>query len=131
MKQKLFVLSMDAMVHEDVAYLMTKPNFRKIMEKRAEVEGVTTVFPASTWPAHATLMTGCYPGKHGIFANFQLKTFNDGISHWVTNSSWVYAEDIFAAATRAGCTTASVYWPITANNPNVDYIINEYYPLAF
>ena len=61
MKQKLFVISMDAMVHEDVAYLMTKPNFKKIMEKRAEVEGVTTVYPASTYPAHTTLMTGCYP----------------------------------------------------------------------
>ena len=127
MKQKLFVISMDAMVHEDVAYLMTKPNFKKIMEKRAEVEGVTTVYPASTYPAHTTLMTGCYPGKHGVFANFQLKTFNDGISHWATNSSWVYTEDLFAAAKRAGCTTASVFWPITANNPNVDYIINEYF----
>ena len=127
MKQKLFVISMDAMVHEDIAYLSQKPNFKKIMEKRAEVEGVTTVYPASTYPAHTTLMTGCYPGKHGVFANFQLKTFNDGISHWATDSSWVNAEDIFAAAKRAGCTTASVYWPITANNPNVDYIINEYF----
>jgi len=127
MKKKLFVLSMDAMVHEDIAYLSQKPNFKKIMEKRAEVEGVTTVYPASTYPAHTTLMTGCYPGKHGVFANFQLKTFNDGISHWATDSSWVYVEDIFAAAKRAGCTTASVYWPITANNPNVDYIINEYF----
>ena len=127
MKKKLFVISMDAMVHEDIAYLSQKPNFKKIMEKRAEVEGVTTVYPASTYPAHTTLMTGCYPGKHGVFANFQLKTFNDGISHWATNSNWVYVEDIFAAAKRAGCTTASVYWPITANNPNVDYIINEYF----
>ena len=35
MKEKLFVLSVDAMVREDVAYMLTKPNFRKIMEKRA------------------------------------------------------------------------------------------------
>jgi len=118
---------MDAMVREDIAYLETKPNFKKIMEKRAEVDKVLTVYPASTYPAHTTLMTGCYPGKHGVFANFQLKTFNDGVYHWATNSSWVYAEDIFAAAKRAGCTTASVFWPITANNPNVDYIINEYF----
>ena len=47
MKKKLFVISMDAMVHEDIAYLSQKPNFKKIMEKRAEVEGVTTVYPAS------------------------------------------------------------------------------------
>ena len=127
MAKKLFVLSMDALVREDIAYLQTKPNFKKIMEKCAEVDKVLSVYPASTYPAHATLMTGAYPGKHGVFANFQLKTFNDGISHWATESNWVYAEDLFAAAKRAGCTTASVFWPITANNPNVDYIINEYF----
>ena len=127
MAKKLFVLSMDALVREDIEYLQTKPNFKKIMEKRAEVDKVLSVYPASTYPAHTTLMTGAYPGKHGVFANFQLKTFNDGISHWATESNWVYAEDLFAAAKRAGCTTASVFWPITANNPNVDYIINEYF----
>ena len=37
MKEKLFVLSIDAMVHEDVEYMLQKPNFSKIMEKRAEV----------------------------------------------------------------------------------------------
>ena len=66
MKQKLFVFSMDAMVHEDVAYMEQKPNFQKIMGKRAEVERVCSVYPASTYPAHTTLMTGCYPGKHRV-----------------------------------------------------------------
>lgn len=30
MQQKLFVLSMDAMVREDIAYLEIKPNFKKL-----------------------------------------------------------------------------------------------------
>ena len=78
-----------------------KPNFSALMNRCAQVKHLRSVYPASTYPAHTTLMTGCYPGKHGVFANFQLKTFNDGISHWATNSSWVYAEDIFAAAKPA------------------------------
>lgn len=78
------------------------------MAKRAEVEGVYSAYPASTYPAHTTLMTGCYPGKHGVFANFQLKTFNDGISHWAANSSWVYAEDMFAAAQLASAKLVDV-----------------------
>ena len=128
MKQKLFVLSMDAMVHEDVAYMMTKPNFKRIMEKRAEVEKVLTVYPTSTYPAHTSLMTGCYPGKTGVFSNFPLKVFNgDTIAHWPLYKKSVFVEDIFAAAKRAGCTTASVYWPICGKNPNIDYIINEYF----
>ena len=48
MKQKLLVISMDATVHEDVAYLETLPNFQKILGKRAEVERVKSVYPAIT-----------------------------------------------------------------------------------
>ena len=48
MKQKLFILSMDAMVREDVAYMMQKPNFARIMKNRAEVDKVCTVYPSMT-----------------------------------------------------------------------------------
>lgn len=125
--QKLFVLSMDAMVHEDIAHLEQKPNFKKIMAKRAEVEKVCSVYPASTYPAHTTLMTGCYPGKHGVFSNFHLRTVPDGVNHWPVNTKNVFVEDLFAAAKRAGCTTAAVFWPITGCNPNIDHVINEYF----
>ena len=127
MRQKLFVLSMDAMVHEDVAYMMTKPNFRKLMEKRAEVEKVLSVFPSITYPAHTTLMTGCYPGKHGIYNNVPFKDYDDGKKHWYRFSKVIRVEDLFTAAKRAGCTTASVYWPITGCHPDIDYILNEYF----
>lgn len=127
MKEKLFVLSMDAMVREDIAYLSQKPNFKKIMEKRTEVTKVTTVYPASTYPAHTTLMTGCYPGKHGVYANFPLKIYDDHVPHWPLFQKSVLVEDLFAAAKRAGRTTASVFWPITGRNRNIDYIINEYF----
>ena len=127
MKTKLFVLSMDAMVREDVAYLMTKPNFRRIMEKRAEVEKVLSIFPSITYPAHTTLSTGCYPGKHGIYNNVPFKDYEDNKKHWYRFSKVIRVEDLFTAAKRAGCTTASVYWPITGCHPDIDYIINEYF----
>ncbi len=127
MRRKLFVLSMDAMVHEDVAKLAKKPNFARIMNKRAEVERVLSVYPASTYPAHTTLMTGCTPAKHGVWNNFPLKVENDGIPHWPLYHKLIDAEDIFAAAKRVGCTTAAVFWPITGCNPNIDHIINEYF----
>lgn len=127
MKQKLFVLSMDAMVHEDVAYLSQKPNFQKILGKRAEVKGLTSVYPGSTYPAHSTLMTGCDPAKHGVYSNFHLRTVPDQIPHWPLHCNNIFAEDLFAAAKRAGCTTAAVYWPITGRNPNIDHVINEYF----
>ncbi len=127
MKQKLFVLSLDAMISEDIDYLMTKPNFSKIMGKRAEVKEVLSVFPAITYPAHTTLITGCYPGKHGIYNNVPFKDYDDKKKHWYRFSKAIRVEDLFTAAKRAGCTTASVYWPITGCHPDIDYIINEYF----
>ena len=127
MKQKLFILSMDAMVHEDVAYMMQKPNFARIMAKRAEVEKVCTVYPSMTYPAHTAIITGCRPGKNGIYVNSKIKPFKDGYVHWPLESRQVRVENLFAAAKRAGCSTAAVYWPITACDPNIDHVINEYF----
>ena len=127
MKQKLFILSMDAMVREDVAYMMQKPNFARIMAKRAEVDKVCTVYPSMTYPAHTAILTGCRPGKNGIYVNSKIKPFKDGYVHWPLESRNVRVENLFAAAKRAGCTTASVFWPITACDPNIDHVINEYF----
>ena len=127
MKQKLFILSMDAMVREDVAYMMQKPNFARIMAKRAEVDKVCTVYPSMTYPAHTAILTGCRPGKNGIYVNSKIKPFKDAYVHWPLESRNVRVENLFAAAKRAGCTTASVFWPITACDPNIDHVINEYF----
>ena len=127
MKQKLFILSMDAMVREDVAYMMQKPNFARIMAKRAEVDKVCTVYPSMTYPAHTAIITGCRPGKNGIYVNSKIKPFKDAYVHWPLESRNVRVENLFAAAKRAGLTTASVFWPITACDPNIDHVINEYF----
>ena len=127
MKQKLFILSMDAMVREDVAYMMQKPNFARIMAKRAEVDKVCTVYPSMTYPAHTAILTGCRPGKNGIYVNSKIKPFKDAYVHWPLESRNVRVENLFAAAKRAGCSTASVFWPITACDPNIDHVINEYF----
>ncbi len=127
MKEKLFVISLDATVHEDVEYLMTKPNFSKIMAKRAEVERVRSVYPSLTYPAHVTLRTGCRPGKHGVYNNAAFTTHDDGIKHWHLYADLVRVEDLFTVAKRAGLTTAAVYWPVCGNHPHIDYLINEYF----
>ena len=127
MKQKLFILSMDAMVREDVAYMMTKPNFARIMKNRAEVDKVCTVYPSMTYPAHTSIITGCRPGKTGVYVNSKIKPFKDAYVHWPLESRHVRVENLFAAAKRAGCSTASVYWPITACDKNIDHVINEYF----
>lgn len=127
MEEKLIVMSMDAMVHEDVAYLSQKPHFSRLMARRAEVERVRTIYPSITYPAHVSIATGCRPGKHGVIANTEFKTVDDGIDHWFLYADKIRVENLFQAAKRAGRSTAAVYWPVTGRDPGIDYLIDEYF----
>jgi len=123
---KLFVISVDAMVWEDVEYLKTKPNFSKIMQHMSGVSHVQTIYPSITYPAHVSIMTGCTCKGHGVFTNGKFKT-TGGSTAWHYEGDIVKAEDLFASAKRAGRSTASVFWPVTGGNKNVDYLIDEYF----
>ena len=124
MKEKIFVLSMDAMVSEDLEYLRTKPNFSRLFKDCAQVKTMQSIYPSITYPAHISMITGCRPGKHGVFTNDELTPFFGHI-RWHLDSRMVQVEDIFAAAKRAGLTTAAIYWPVMGWNANVDYLLNE------
>ena len=127
MAKRLIVFSVDAMVTEDVEALRNMPNFRKYLAGGSEFKnGMRTIYPSVTYPVHVSIMTGCYAGKHGITSNFRLTT-GDKDAAWIFSGESIAVEDIFAAAKRAGLKTASVAWPVTGRNPNIDYLIDEYW----
>lgn len=126
MKKRLLVLSVDAMVCEDVDALREMPNFRRYLAGGCEVTGgMRTIYPSVTYPIHVSMMTGCYPGTHGVVSNFGFTTENKDAA-WNWNKCYS-VEDIFSAAKKAGYSTASISWPVTGNNPNIDYLVNEYW----
>ena len=127
MDQKLLVLSMDAMVEEDIEYLRNKPNFKRLMEHCCQIKKVQTIYPSITYPAHISMITGCRPGKHGVYNNTKFPSDKNYPDWYIDTAEIVKVEDLFAAAKRSGASTASVYWPIMGNNPNIDYNINEYF----
>ncbi len=45
------------------------PNLRKLMNEGVYAQGVNSVFPSVTYPAHTTLVTGAAPARHGIYYN--------------------------------------------------------------
>src|SRR5262245_45086311 len=45
------------------------PTLTRLAARGAKAEGVLGVFPTVTYPSHTTLITGCYPTRHGIFGN--------------------------------------------------------------
>ena len=125
MTNKLLVLSMDAMVGEDLEYLKNKPNFKKLFAHAASVEKVCTVYPSLTYPSHTAIITGCRPGKHGVYDNNAVKTQGNPDGDWFIYAEKIRTDDLFKAAKRLGLTTASVFWPVTGNHPAIDYLIDE------
>lgn len=126
MQRKLFVLSMDAMVDKDLEYLEKKPNYSLLLGRGARVNRMMSIYPSITYPAHVSLITGCRTATHGVFNNTKFG-FSAPYPDWHLYSEMIQVEDLFAAAKRAKMSTAAVYWPVTGRNPNIDYLLNEYF----
>jgi len=85
-------------------------------------------FPSKTFPNHYTIVTGLYPGHHGIIAN-TVKDPATGRRLSMSNSAenqdamWWGGEPIWVTAQRAGLLSASMFWvgseaPIDGHRPN-------------
>ena len=69
MSKHLVVISVDAMVYEDLALCRTLPNFCRVLDGASVIERVETIYPSLTHPVHATLITGNPAGVTGIVNN--------------------------------------------------------------
>ena len=121
----LIVMSVDAMVFEDLEILKHCKNTARLLKNGALIERMHTIYPSLTHPVHVTCMTGCYPDKTGVYSNehFVLGELNPP---WYNSLSDVKTETIFHAAKKAGLTTAACRWPVTANGDDViDYLVPE------
>ena len=85
-------------------------------------------YPSKTFPNHYTIVTGLYPGHHGIVAN-TIKDPPTGRRLSMNNSvengdaMWWGGEPIWVTAQRGGLLTASMFWvgseaPIEGHRPN-------------
>ena len=127
MSRKLIVISMDAMVAEDVAKLKTMPNTHRFLSHAAEVRTLRTVYPTITYPVHASISTGCYPDRTGVFSNDVVRPGHIANGKWNWFHDIVQVLDIYTAAKKKGLTIGNVFWPVTAGHPDIDYNIPEYW----
>lgn len=124
MKNKhLVVVSVDALVFEDLEYAKTLPAFAYILNNGSVVERIKTIYPSLTHPVHATIMSGAPAGVTGVINNELFEPFAD-VHRWYNYLSEVGCDTIFHAAKRAGLTTAAISWPVTSCGQEViDYLV--------
>jgi len=125
-KNKLLIISLDAVSNDDIAILADCPTFRSLSEGGTLVYDVFPVFLSNTYPIHTSILTGCHPNKHGIKDN-ALPAPGDARPGW----NW-YAKDIkvptlYQKASELGHVTAGLFWPVTAG-ASIKYNIPEILP---
>jgi predicted AlkP superfamily pyrophosphatase or phosphodiesterase len=92
------------------------PNLRRLASRGVRAEGLIPSFPPKTFPNHYTLVTGLYPGHHGMIAN---SVYDAPTRRWFTMSNrqevqdpmWWGGEPIWIALARAGQLSAPFFWP--------------------
>lgn len=112
MKKKLLLLSIDAMVTEDLEILRTLPAFSEVLERASVVKNIQSIYPTLTHPAHVSIVTGCYPDRHGIITNDEFRP-GERFSPWLEKASLVKVPMLPQVARTHGYTVASVFWPLT------------------
>ena len=126
-KKKLVLISHDALVGEDLAYLQKSEPFRSLLRDGARIRSLRSIYPTVTYPAHASLITGVYPERHGVVGNEVCSIGTLGAPwNWFRPAN--KSQSLFTAAKEAGMTTAAVFWPVTGNDPDIDYLVDEYWP---
>ncbi len=92
------------------------PNLRRLMARGVHAQNLIPSFPSKTFPNHYTIVTGLYPGHHGIVAN---NIFDPSTGHTfatnrraeVQDPMWWGGEPIWTLVERAGKSSAPLFWP--------------------
>lgn len=99
------------------------PVIRLMAMEGAHAREVRSVFPSLTLPAHATLVTGALPARHGITTNHPFQPGAETRS-WYFEADSVRVPKIYEAAKAKGLVTAAIGWPSTLHAP-IDYNLPE------
>jgi predicted AlkP superfamily pyrophosphatase or phosphodiesterase len=108
------------------------PNFNAFIRKGTAAAGLIPSFPSKTFPNHYTLVTGLYPGHHGLVDN----TFYDPSlkkvyamknKAVVRDTSFYGGTPLWQLAQQAGQRTASFFW-VGSETPIKGELPSYYFP---
>ena len=103
------------------------PNLRAFMTEGAYATGVKNVLPTVTYPDHTTLITGVWPDVHGIGNNVVFDPLGKNFEGWYWYSSDIKVPTLWDAVHDNKQTVASIDWPVSVDNPSIDYNLPEYW----
>ena len=123
---RLLLISLDGLWEKDFSILKTLPYIGALIRLGISCKNVQTVYPALTYPVHATILTGCRPEAHGISHN---QPFSFGLAPdkrpWYWEASQVRRPTLHQLIHENGGKAASILWPVTGKSPNIHWNFPE------
>jgi predicted AlkP superfamily pyrophosphatase or phosphodiesterase len=111
----LIVLSLDGWRWDYYAKARL-PALQRLIDGGVRAEGLIPGFPSKTFPNHYTIVTGLYPGHHGIIGNSMIDPaipgrFTLADREQVANAAWWGGEPLWVTAIRQGRLAGALFWP--------------------
>lgn len=91
------------------------PNFKQFMATGVRAEGIIPSFPSKTLPNHYSIVTGLYPGHHGLVDNYfydpgRKSHFNMRMKQAVTDPYYFAGTPLWKLCSDSGILSASYFW---------------------
>ncbi len=95
---------------------MPTPNLNHLIARGVHARNLIPSFPSKTFPNHYTIVTGLYPGHHGIVANNVFdpptgRTFALAKRDELRDPMWWGGTPLWTLVERAGKASAPLFWP--------------------
>jgi predicted AlkP superfamily pyrophosphatase or phosphodiesterase len=124
---KLVVLSVDGLrpaIYRAPEHHDRFPNLVAIEAAGASAEAVESIYPSTTYPAHATIVTGLPPRAHGIYSHLASLDPTEKARPWCWFARALRAPALWDVARASGRRTAALSWPVSVGAA-IDYNIPE------
>ncbi len=90
------------------------PNLRRLVREGASADAVESIYPTTTYPAHASLVTGVPPRVHGIYSHLASLDPTEQARPWHWFARAIRVPTLWDAAQACGRTVAAISWPVSA-----------------
>jgi len=125
---RLVVLSVDGMrpdfYRRPKEFGLKIPNLLELVKAGASADIVESIYPTTTYPAHATVVTGVPPSAHGIYSHLASLDPTEKARPWCWFAGALRVPTLWDVARAAGRKTAAISWPVSAGAA-IDYNIPE------
>lgn len=136
-KSYVLLLSFDGFRHDYVDKYNAE-NFKKFIAEGSAAKSLIPSFPSKTFPNHYSIVTGMYPGNHGLVGNIFYDsirniTYSIGNREVVEDPFYYGGTPLWQLTQQNGYESASYFWvgseaPVKGSYPDYYYRYNEEIP---